>query len=409
MSRQRIAIIGAGMSGLLAAYFAKRQGHSVQVFESQERAGGWVQSERIENRLYERGAQTLLADSDWLELLKELNLVPIEASTRHRSRFIWKNEKRCQAPLGFILFLKSDLFSFKAKARLLTEIFRTTKISETDLNLANFFERIFHRDIVDYALDPFVGGIFAGSIHDLSAKSCFPRIWDGIQEKGSVFRSLLFKSRSPQKKLISFKNGIQEITEALQKNIGSVDLQHSIGHLPQGFDQYILATPAGEAAKFLDAKISAESSHFLKSIPYRRVAIWQTVFDRPENFKSGFGCLIPRKEGQALLGSLWTSEIFEGRCSKDELLTTQFFSGSDIPSDPLIHLPFLQKVLGIQSQPKVSYFKIYERAIPQFEIYHRDKVQKLRSELPASISLVGNYLDGVGLSDVLTTAKRLFE
>lgn len=406
------------MSGLLSAYYLKRAGYSVSLFESSQRVGGWVRTETIGGRTIEWGPQTIMANRAWRLLIEELNLVAEEPPQSGRTRYIWFQNRRERLPLGLIDFFRTPLLSSRAKWRVLSEAFRSTSISESDLTLAEFFERVFHTDLVDNLLDPFVGGIYAGDVRKLSASSCFPRVWDAVKDHRSVIRGLIKNRTGDRPKILSFKHGLGEFVSALQKNLNeSICLGAKVERLArlhagwrvessiksEVYDQVILALPATESAALLEEVLSQNQLRVLKSIFYQRVGVWTTVFDRPQNFETGFGILVPRAARESLLGSLWGSEMFRSRCDSNEIITTQFFSGETVPRDPEIHLPFLKKILTIDSKPKWQEFRIHEKAIPQFSLHHRSTVLELRNRLPQGIYLTGHYLDGVGLTHVMNT------
>ena len=72
----RIAIVGAGIAGLTAAYRLNQLGFSAYVYEGSERCGGRILSAQFPNgQLYERGAELISAtDMDIRQLVSDLNL-----------------------------------------------------------------------------------------------------------------------------------------------------------------------------------------------------------------------------------------------------------------------------------------------------------------------------------------------
>lgn len=420
----QIAVVGGGISGLLCAYFLKARGARVQVFEASRRVGGWICSEEIEGRWIEWGPQTLMANQAWRDLIAQLQLKVFEPASSGRFRYIWFQGRRLRLPLGLFEFLATPLLSAGAKFKILTEVFRSTHVDESDLTMAQFFERVFHRDVVNNLLDPFVGGIYAGDVHKLSASAGFPKLWDAVQEHHSVVRGMFKKRSGDRPKMLSFARGLGEIVFALEKKLGeNLSLESPVSEISSlknkwqvrsngaltEFDHVILAIPSKEAARLVGSHLPQGEISFLNNIFYQRVGVWATVFERPNNFETGFGCLVPRAAGEPLLGSLWGSEIFSGRSKAGELISTQFFAGDKLPDDPMKHLPFLQKVLGLNTVPRWQGWRVHENAIPQFALGHREFVKRLRTALPTGIHLCGHYLDGVGLTNVMNTAKDLVD
>lgn len=422
---KEIGIIGAGISGLLTAYFLKKSGFKVSVFESASRCGGWIKSEKRDGEWLEWGPNTLMADRAWLELIQNLKLKPIFPAGNSRKRFIWKNSNRFCVPLNPLSFLFSPIISAEAKFTIFKDLIGTRRAPARDLSVSDFFRTYLHSDILDYLIEPFVRGIFSGNVDELSMEACFPKVWKGFQEKGSIVRGLFSQmkaSKAGRRKMLSFEAGLEELPRALAHELGaSLFLNHQVteikGKAGEGFEiktsfglyccsAVVVTTPSGIAQSLLKSYIPSASSNFLLALPYRRVGVWNTIFERPKNFKSGFGCLVPRLEKTQLLGSLWPSEIFSQRSSGQKLVSSQFFSGQNIPEDPKIELPLLKKILGIAQDPLYSEMKNYSRAIPQFAIGHTESVKRLKESLPAGIYVAGNYLDGVGLTSVFETARE---
>lgn len=419
---KEVGIVGGGISGLLAAYFLIKRGIRVKVFESTSRCGGWLSSEFVDGNLIEWGPNTLMADSQWLRLATDLNLAPLFPAPLSRARYIWKNARRFSVPMGLGSLISSSLISWAAKKSLLMDLISKRKPPTQDSSISDFCTTYLHSEILDYLVEPMVRGIFSGNVDELSMEACFPKLWRGFQKKGSIIRGLL-SQKGPRRRMLSFPKGLEEITKALAHELGaSVFLSHSVekisfeadqrfkfqtSHGAYAFSDVILASPSMVTAELLRSHLPASSVNFMLSIPYRRVAVWNCIFKRPENFVSGFGCLIPRTEKTQTLGSLWSSEIFRERSRGDQIVASQFFSGQDIPENPEVELPLLQKILGVSEEPLYSKMKIYPKAIPQFSLGHADSVRRLRENLPSRVHLVGNYLDGVGLTSVFETADSV--
>ena len=189
-----IAVLGAGVTGLTAAHRLVQGGHRVRVFERSGRIGGAIRTERTtDGWLVESGPNTLLSGKPGLAaLLDELGLADerVDATPTAKQRFIVRGGRLVPAPLSPPAFLTSRLFSPFAKARVLAEFLVRPRGRATDLSLASFIRAHFGQEFVDYALNPFVAGVYAGDPQQLSARHAFPQLWELERRQGSLLRAL---------------------------------------------------------------------------------------------------------------------------------------------------------------------------------------------------------------------------
>ncbi|HEY3251899.1 MAG TPA: protoporphyrinogen oxidase, partial [Ignavibacteria bacterium] len=358
----KTAVIGGGISGLTAAYLLKQKGIDVTLFEKNSYPGGNIKSELINGYLVEHGPSSTLETSPLLnKLFEELGILvrKIYASEEAKKRYILKDGKLYALPMSPTAFLKTKLFSTSAKLRLLKEPFIKTKSNELE-TIAEFTGRRLGREFLDYAINPFVAGVFAGNPYDLNVKSAFPKLYELEQKYGSLIGGMI-KSRKERKrrkeeskqsaKTFSFKNGLIELVNALYErtktifslNTEVLDLRRIGGSYiitfikgdhfeTESFDSVILSIPAYFSSRLIrsfDNKLSED----LSNIYYPPVTVITTGF-KNNQFKSvpdGFGFLVPEKENRKILGSLWNSSIFPGRAPNGYSLLTNFIGGSRHP------------------------------------------------------------------------------
>lgn len=413
---KEVAIIGGGISGLLTAHFLLNRGFQVRVFESKSASGGWIRSECVDGDWIEWGPNTLMAGKLWQDVFDSLSLTPLYSSERARKRYIYLKGQRIR--LGPQIILKPSRLKWILKDAMSRKV-----LLENDLSISDFFGRHLGSEITQSLVDAFVGGVFAGDILRLSARACFPKLWKGVSERGSLVRAAL-NGRSEKLRMVSFDRGLQRIPDALAHRLGAaLHLKHSVEKIEKTSAKWILKTTYGryEADRvvlscpaFAVAEMAADLLHpdalmALKAIRYQRMMVWNTAFSRPANFFGGFGILFPRSEKVSMSGSLWSSEIFSGRNASDHLVTSQFYAGDQIPENPERDLAFLAQLLGASENPIWSRWKIYERAIPQFDLGHTERISRIRESLPTGFYLVGNYLDAVGLSGLIETSFDVAE
>src|SRR5699024_5873581 len=182
--------------------------------EQADSVGGAIKTRHSGDWLVEEGPNTLMVKSHLIwQLLEELNLNAkiVEANSLAKRRYIVKNNHPVPLPDSVLSFLKTPLFSPAAKMRLLKEPFIAAS-SEEDESIASFIRRRLGKDPLNYAVNPFVSGVYAGTPNKLSVKHTFSALWELEQQYGSLFKGLLKKERSkdkPKRTLISFTEGNQ--------------------------------------------------------------------------------------------------------------------------------------------------------------------------------------------------------
>ncbi|MDX1487361.1 MAG: protoporphyrinogen oxidase, partial [Acidiferrobacterales bacterium] len=348
-----IIVIGAGISGLATAWFLKVRGYPVRVLESTAEPGGCARTIAERGFLVDAGpTSTLYRNGALGELITSLGLGEevVEANAVARNRYIVKDGELLTLPLGPFAFARTPLFSAKAKVRLLLEPFHGRARDEE--SVAQFVARRLGPEILDWAIDPFVSGVYAGDPTRLSARAATAKVYALEAEYGSLFigaiRRLLRRRASgpqPRGKLISFRNGMQSLATAIASKLdGHISFNTEVSALARTANEewivragerefrarrVVLATPAYCAAKLL-APLDADLGAALERIPYPPVASVALGFSRGQvrHPLNGFGMLIPSKVGRVTLGALFSSTLFPGRAPDGEVLLTAFVGGA---------------------------------------------------------------------------------
>lgn len=437
-TRNRVVVIGAGIAGLATAYYLRKQGAEVTILERDTTAGGAVRSIMREDKyLLELGPNAFLASADPItKLARELSIdsLIVGSEERSRNRYIYKKGKMHSLPMGPLAFLKSGLLSFSGKMRLFAEpLVRSKSVpSET---LASFVTRRGGKDILNSLVDPFVSGVWAGDASELEVESVLPKLVEIERECGSVIKGMKkFSGGSTRRGLFSFRWGMGTLTARLEEELKnrmrlglaaeSVErkadetwkIKFSGWHSAIEADAIVIAAPAHAAAKLI-LPLDAKMFSYLSAISYASLAVVHTVFREKDISQKldGFGVLIPRGENIRMLGSIWSSALFPGRCPKGEVLLTNFVGGASDPG--LIDLSDeeiigevekgLGKAMGISTKPTFTYLKRWSQAIPQYTVGHKDRLSAIRARLDGLLGLflVGSYFAGVSVSDTIAHAR----
>ena len=109
-----------------------------------------------------------------------------------KNRYVVRDGRLRPLPMGPLQFLSTDLWTIKGKLRLMCEPFIRKFDGQREESIAEFVIRRAGHEFLDYAIDPFVTGVFAGDPYQLSLKSCFPKMYGLEQDYGGLVKGALF-------------------------------------------------------------------------------------------------------------------------------------------------------------------------------------------------------------------------
>lgn len=426
-----ILVIGAGISGLTTAFHLARGGKRVTVLEASPRVGGSLETKTDGPWRFELGPNTVLESHESVtRLIREAGLEgeKVTASPAAKRRYLWKGDRLHPLPSGPLGFIRTPLFPASAKLRLLREPWISRGTSEE--SIAGFVRRRLGQAFLDYAVGPFVSGVYAGDPERLSAVHAVPKIAALEREHGSLIRGAFARRKGPAPggAMISFREGLEQLPRELARQIGDVRTGVACRRIVRSDDgfraetdsgpiearQVVLSVPADVAARLLEREALAE-------IPYAAVSLVSTGWRREDvaHPLDGFGFLAPRKEGLRVLGVLFPSEIFPGRAPAGHVVLTAFAGGRTDPEvaawddERLMSevLGELRKTVGVRGEPVISTVRRWPRAIPQYELGHGrflDLAREAEAALPG-LRIGGNFLRGVSVPDCIRNATALAE
>jgi protoporphyrinogen/coproporphyrinogen III oxidase len=454
--RQAI-VIGAGITGLVAAYELQKRGLSVSILERSNIVGGVMRTEHRDGFLLEAGPNSFLESEEALQLISDLGLdSKFVAADPKAPRYIYLRGRLEPVPMSPLAFLTTSLLSFTGKLRFFAEPLIPARRSEEDESIASFVRRRIGKEAHDHLLSPFVSGVYAGNTEVLSMASSFPKMVELERKYGSLVIGMIrsaIESRREQtnnkkptvkrvpggKRLCTFMDGLstlpntisQKLDDALMTSCESIEIiinanspRYRLLFRQQGetrefsTDKLIMATPAAEAGQLLSRHIPKLAEE-LEAIEYAPMAIVYISFDEQELSRplSGFGFLVPRNQGIRILGSVWSSSLFPSRAPQGRTLLTNYIGGShdpaaiDLSDDELTRIvgKELQSILGTSATPKAIGVARVRRAIPQYRLGHVARLARIREieKAQAGLHLAGNYLQGVSVPDCISRALKL--
>ncbi|HEY2082271.1 MAG TPA: protoporphyrinogen oxidase [Verrucomicrobiae bacterium] len=447
-----VAIIGAGITGLTAAFYLKRKGIPVTVYEAGGRVGGVIRSLRKDGYIAEFGPNTILETSPKIsQLVRDAGLESrrLNPDPKAEARYVVRYKRPIAMPSSLLGFFTTGLFTLKAKLAVLREPFVTPRRDGVEESIAEFVVRRFNQEFLDHAVDALVAGIYAGDPRKLSVTHAFPKLKALEDKYGSMIKGQLFGGRERKKRgeiakdrapKFSFDDGLQVLPDTLGEQLGdSVQLGASVTSLAQTPGGWIVELQQGgtrtraehsaviyAGTAFRLAELKIESKHPvslapLSEIRYPPVASVVLGFRREDVVHpcEGFGMLIPKVEGFRILGTIFSSSLFPNRAPAGHLTLTSYVGGerypelASLPPEKLYELTCedLRVLLGVKGKPTFQHCVFYPRAIPQYNVgYGRYRALMTEIESKADgLFLAGHYRDGVSLSDSIVSGCNVVD
>lgn len=441
-------VIGGGLTGLTTAYRLHQKGVNFCLIERADHLGGQIQTFYRDGFVYEVGPSTgLVSKAEVVDLFDDLGgdkLIQYARPAAQRRLIGHKGTFR-PLPSGLISAICTPLFDWCDKIRILGEPWRKAG-QDPDETIASVVRRRLGRSFYTYAIDPFIGGIYAGDAETLVMRYALPRLYALEQEWGSWMRGAYAKMRQGKteaerrvdKRIYSCYGGLSAMIDAL---VGRIGLEHvslsttieRVYRLSDGMWQLevlrgeervqmrcrsLISTIAPQAlVAMLGEELSTGLCEPLISMRYAPVVQVAVGYKAINLDFEAFGALIPRVEDTQVLGILNPSAGFEGRAPEGGALLSVFLGGMRAPhfidqSDDEIRtlvLKSLDKWLGIKQTPDLLHIFRHQQAIPQYERSTGERLKAI-TQLEAEcmgLFVGGNMLDGIGMPDRIAQGYRL--
>lgn len=437
------AIIGGGVSGLVAADALCRRGCRVIVLERQRDAGGNAVSERVGGFLMEHGPSTVNARSQAAcDLSQDLGLgaerCDLGAGIRRRYLVDGGRLRGISAhPMGFLL---SGYLSFAGRARLVAEVAvprRRARGAEEE-SVADFCRRRFGGELVARVVDPLVGGLYAGRAAELSVQAVFPKLVELEREHGSValgvMRSRRKAGRMPGSRLFSWMDGVGSLPGALAARLGSVVRTgvavRRLSRTGDGFAidvgaagtvtarSIIVATQPHVAAGLLEG-LDGEAATAAAEIAAPPLAVVFLGYKRRqvEHPLDSLGFLSPEGEGRRITGAQFCSTMFPGRAPEGHVAVSAYIGGARapdlarLPSDDLIGLVRgeFRDLIGACGDPVTARVRHWPVGLPQYRIGHGRRLAAIHeaSRRVPGLFVTGNYFNGPSIAECIARSLEM--
>ncbi|TWT71691.1 protoporphyrinogen oxidase [Crateriforma conspicua] len=467
MIRQtRIAVIGGGLAGLATSAWLRLDAPEIEVclFESSDCLGGVIGTSTLEHPdlgtiHLDRGADMLATEpSSALDLIDRLDASDrlIHPKSAGRGAMIVHQGRLRSIPEGFVLMrptrlrsmVTTPLLSPQGKLRLLAEPCIGEPDSEDDESVASFVRRRFGDELLQRIVQPLVAGIYTADVERLSMRATMAPIHAMVRRHGSLTAATLRRrfggrdgveatsSGARYEKFRAFRFGMQGLIDLLAESLPPTSVRtnaavNRIGRNERGgfdlaladasvqsFDQVVVATPASRTANLI-ADLAPAASDQLASIISASAGIVVMVVRREDmpGLPPTFGLVVPAIENRRILAVSFASEKFAGRCPPDHVIVRVFVGGmlqSDLlqrDDADLVQLATdeLRDLVGLSGAPVHQTVVRWNKAMPQYEIGHLDRVATIDADIARipGLHLCSNALRGVGIAPLIGQAGQV--
>ena len=466
MSR-RIVVVGGGIAGLAAAHrlIELRKDHAlnleVLLLEASNRLGGWIATERFGDFLIEAGPDSFISEKPWaLRLCERLGLGPRLVSTQaaHQKIYVVRNGQLVPLPEGFFLlaptqlasFVRTPLFSWHGKLRMLAEPLIPRGDTNVDESLGAFVRRRLGREALERVVQPLLGGIYAADPDKLSLISTMPRFKEMEKSQRSVIWAMWSEQRRRARKreggsgarwslFVTLAGGMQEFIDAIAQRLpqGSARFDTAVMDIIPSDDKQrwkiatatsevletdgiIFATPAFHTAQIL-ASAAPGAAKELSSIAYASSATISLAYRNRDfpRMPDSFGFVVPAVESRKIMACTFSSLKYPGRAPEGHVLLRAFIGGSLQPdllddNDPTLERNVraeIASLLGVHAEPLLVRIQRHSNSMPQYHVGHQARIQRIESALDshANLALAGSAYHGVGIADCVRTGEEAAE
>ncbi|MGH3548674.1 MAG: protoporphyrinogen oxidase [Pseudonocardiaceae bacterium] len=452
-----VLIIGGGISGLTVAQqlASRAPGSSFVLIEASDRVGGIVGSYRHAGYTVDTGPHgfVVYGPGGVADLAKELELdTEMMAAEDAAQRLFLLSDDRQLVPMPTSVpsFLRSPLLTWRGKLRFAAEIAVPRQLEEEPF--FHFAARRFGQETARALAVPAVLGVTGGDSRNLSVDAKFPYIRYLERTSRSILIGALKAEWEHQRaagrrmprlprfeefgmRLYSFRGqGMQRLIDALEKTVAqhlvlgsSVDRIERDGRSWRALTSdgqvfvarhVVLALPAYRGAHLLQPHLPRFAAT-LTEIPHPDVRVVGIGYRHSDLSiqPDGIGFLTIPTEHTHILGTIHTSTIFPEQAPSGTVLIRTLAGGvqdrgfAELTTQEAVETIHtdLARIFGIRGRPIFSFDHLWRRAIPEYQVGHRDRIDAGWAAVArlGGMHLAGNTYYGVGINDCVRTARRV--
>jgi len=436
------AVVGGGISGLVAAYrlrVAAGPDATITVFDPADRLGGVLRTERIGGQPLDVGAEAFVARRPEVPtLLAELGLAARQIGTTGARPLIYSQRRLHPFPTDTLQGIPAQpqalagLVDDATMAWMLDE--RTRPFSwrsGADPSVAELVGDRFGEQVVTRSVDPLLAGVYAGSAATIGLRSAAPTLAAALDRGArnltdAVREAVASVGPPPQSVFGAVEGGYAVLVDELVRRAGIRWTQVTIEHVNRAqpgwelvddegqrwhADAAVLAVPAPRLPTLIDG-VAPRTASAARRIAVASTALVALALPGGTPLPEQSGVLVATGERLRAKAITLSSRKW-GRRGNVELVRLSYGRfGDDLPrsagDEDLLSWASqdLATVFGVTVEPVDCHVHRWIDAMPQYGPGHLDLVADLRAGLPPTLAVAGGYLDGIGVPACVAAATR---
>lgn len=438
-----VAVVGGGITGLVAARRLSLLGHDVVLLEAGERLGGQLRSEVVAGATVDVGAEALhLAAPHLRDLVDELGSTDELVRPVPSSTWIWGAHGLRRLPDGvgptgpsrIGPLVAGRVLSPRGLARAAAEpLVPRTRISG-DVSVGSLLASRFGSQLTDRLVDPLLGSLHAGNVHTLSARAVTPELAATVERSRSLLlaRRRLRGQHPPS--FATLAGGLGSLAwrivegtavdvrlscavRSLRRDGDRFELRTTDG-TPHSVDAVVLAVPAAAASHLL-ADLAATAATTLAGLRTASVATVVAAYPQGTLAEApalrATGLLVPSSAGRLLKAATFLSSKWPHLARSEHRLVR--LSAGRAGDDRVDHLDDaalvdrlhgdLADATGVRSVPGEVLVHRWPGALAQLQVGHLERMALVRQALAdhPGLVLAGAPYDGLGVAACVRSAE----
>ncbi|GGK40847.1 protoporphyrinogen oxidase [Nocardia camponoti] len=438
----RIAVVGGGISGLVAAYRARQRfgpDADIVLLERGERVGGVLHTGELGGGPLDFGAEAFVGRRpEVIDLMTELGLADQLVRPAGKRPLVWAGGATHPLPARTLMGIPSDAESLRglvdddALNWIETEAerpFSWTPGSDTDV--ASLVVDRFGEQVVRRSVDPLLGGVYAGMASSIGVRAALPTLAAAL-DRGAPNLTAAVKAALPapstEPVFGALRDGYATLTAALvaasdARVITNTAVTRIAPAAQSGWivdplgrvDALILAVPAPTVARLL-RPFAPEAAATAATIEPSSSVVVALALPLDTELPDNSGILIATGEPLRAKAFTLSSRKWPHLADREHLLVRASFGrfGDDSAQrwsdDELITAASedLATVTGVKIAPAHAHVQRWPGALAQYAPNHGATITELQTRTSefANLALAGAYLNGVGVPACVASGTR---